>query len=47
MRRGDDNPCCVHDLLAPIWHFIDVTPQGRGNWYANLDYSTKVQAAST
>jgi predicted dithiol-disulfide oxidoreductase (DUF899 family) len=35
------------DLLAPIWHFMDLTPQGRGNWYANLDYGTRVQAAST
>ena len=35
------------DLLAPIWHFMDLTPQGRGNWYANLDYGTKVYAAST
>lgn len=34
------------DLLSPIWHFLDVTPQGRGNWYASLDYGTKVQAAS-
>lgn len=35
------------DLLAPIWHFLDLTPQGRGNWYASLNYGTKVQAAST
>jgi predicted dithiol-disulfide oxidoreductase (DUF899 family) len=35
------------DLLAPIWHFMDLTRQGRGNWYASLDYGTKVQAAST
>ena len=35
------------DLLAPVWHFMDLTPQGRGNWYANLAYGTKVQAAST
>jgi predicted dithiol-disulfide oxidoreductase (DUF899 family) len=35
------------DLLAPIWHFMDLTPQGRGNWHANLAYGTKVQAAST
>jgi predicted dithiol-disulfide oxidoreductase (DUF899 family) len=34
------------DLLSPIWHFLDVTPQGRGNWYTSLDYGTKVQAAS-
>ncbi|MBV8514109.1 MAG: DUF899 family protein [Acidobacteria bacterium] len=34
------------DLLSPIWHFLDLTPQGRGNWYTSLDYGTKVQAAS-
>jgi predicted dithiol-disulfide oxidoreductase (DUF899 family) len=35
------------DLLSPIWHFMDLTPQGRGNWYADLAYGTKVQAATT
>ena len=35
------------DLLAPIWHFMDLTPQGRGKWYTSLDYGTKVHAAST
>jgi predicted dithiol-disulfide oxidoreductase (DUF899 family) len=35
------------DLLAPIWHFLDLTPQGRGKWSASLDYGTKVFAAST
>src|SRR5580698_2765091 len=34
------------DLLTPIWHFLDLTPQGRGDWYTSLDYGTKVQAAS-
>jgi predicted dithiol-disulfide oxidoreductase (DUF899 family) len=34
------------DLLAPIWHFLDLTPQGRGTWYASLNYGTKVQAAA-
>jgi predicted dithiol-disulfide oxidoreductase (DUF899 family) len=34
------------DLLAPIWHFLDLTPQGRGNWYTNLEYGTKVHAAA-
>ena len=33
------------DLLAPMWHFLDLTPQGRGSWYASLNYGTKVQAA--
>jgi predicted dithiol-disulfide oxidoreductase (DUF899 family) len=27
------------DLLAPVWHFLDLTPQGRGDWYAKLDYA--------
>jgi len=31
------------DLLAPFWHFMDLTPQGRGNRYASLNYGTKVQ----
>jgi len=35
------------DQLAPIWHFMDLIPEGRGNWYTSLDYGTKVQAAST
>lgn len=34
------------DLLAPIWHFLDLTPQGRGNWYASLAYGAAVHAAS-
>jgi predicted dithiol-disulfide oxidoreductase (DUF899 family) len=29
------------DLLSPIWHVLDLTPQGRGDWYAKLDYSAK------
>ncbi len=35
------------DLLAPIWHFLDLTPQGRGSWYASLAYGTKAHSAST
>jgi predicted dithiol-disulfide oxidoreductase (DUF899 family) len=26
------------DLLNPVWHVLDLTPQGRGDWYAELDY---------
>ena len=29
------------DLLTPIWHFMDLTPKGRGSWYASLAYGTK------
>ncbi|MGP7997729.1 MAG: DUF899 family protein [Streptosporangiaceae bacterium] len=26
------------DLLSPVWHILDLTPAGRGEWYASLDY---------
>lgn len=26
------------DLFAPAWHILDITPKGRGDWYAGLDY---------
>jgi predicted dithiol-disulfide oxidoreductase (DUF899 family) len=25
------------DLLTPAWHVLDLTPRGRGDWYAQLD----------
>jgi predicted dithiol-disulfide oxidoreductase (DUF899 family) len=34
------------DLFVPVWHYLDMTPQGRGSWSASLEYGTKVQAAS-
>ena len=33
------------DELSPIWNVLDLTPQGRGTFYASLDYGTKVQIA--
>jgi predicted dithiol-disulfide oxidoreductase (DUF899 family) len=27
------------DLLSPVWNVLDLTPQGRGDWYAELDYT--------
>jgi len=33
------------DELNPIWNFLDLTPQGRGTFYASLDYGTRVHAA--
>lgn len=44
-RMAPDIPERGIDLLAPIWHFLDLTPQGRGDWYASLAYGTKVRAA--
>jgi len=26
------------DLLNPLWHFMDLTPQGRGDFYTKLEY---------
>lgn len=33
------------DELNPIWNFLDLTPQGRGEFYASLDYGTEARAA--
>jgi predicted dithiol-disulfide oxidoreductase (DUF899 family) len=33
------------DLLCPVYNILDLTPQGRGDWYASFDYAPKVQAA--
>ncbi len=32
------------DELSPIWNLMDLTPQGRGKFYASLEYGIKVQA---
>ena len=34
------------DEMSPIWNVLDLTPQGRGTFYASLDYGTKVQIAT-
>jgi len=26
------------DLLSPLWHFLDLTPEGRGDWMPSLSY---------
>jgi predicted dithiol-disulfide oxidoreductase (DUF899 family) len=30
------------DLTMPVYNILDLTPAGRGNWYARLDYGAKV-----
>jgi predicted dithiol-disulfide oxidoreductase (DUF899 family) len=32
------------DLMSPIWHVLDLTPQGRGDWYAELEYPMRSHA---
>ncbi len=34
------------DELNPIWNLMDLTPQGRGKFYASLDYGTKVRTTT-
>lgn len=33
------------DLLCPVYNVLDLTPQGRGDWYASFDYGPKAQTA--
>jgi len=30
------------DLVQPVYNMLDLTPQGRGSWYASLNYGTRV-----
>jgi predicted dithiol-disulfide oxidoreductase (DUF899 family) len=32
------------DLLCPVYNVLDLTPQGRGDWYASFDYAPRVSA---
>jgi predicted dithiol-disulfide oxidoreductase (DUF899 family) len=34
------------DLLSPVWHILDLTPGGRGDWFAELDYGSPAPATS-
>jgi predicted dithiol-disulfide oxidoreductase (DUF899 family) len=34
------------DLLSPVYNMLDLTPQGRGDWYASFNYPPKVQDSS-
>jgi predicted dithiol-disulfide oxidoreductase (DUF899 family) len=45
-RLGEDIQERGIDELIPIWNVLDLTPQGRGEFYASLDYGTKVRAAT-
>jgi len=29
------------DLLSPVWNILDLTPQGRDDWYAELAYEAR------
>jgi predicted dithiol-disulfide oxidoreductase (DUF899 family) len=46
-RMGPDIQERGIDLLNPIWHYLDLTPQGRGRWYASLAYGVQPVSASS
>jgi len=46
-RMGEDIQERGIDLLAPVWHLLDLTPTGRGDWYAGLDYGRLVSGSRT
>ncbi len=31
------------DLMCPIWHILDLTPQGRGDFYTKLEYPKQAE----
>ncbi|MCG7204880.1 DUF899 family protein [Streptomyces arenae] len=37
-RMADDIRERGIDLLTPVWHLLDLTPRGRGDWYPTTDY---------
>ncbi|HEY2593532.1 MAG TPA: DUF899 family protein [Chloroflexota bacterium] len=37
-RMADDIDERGIDLLCPLWHIMDLTPAGRGDWYPDLTY---------
>ncbi|MCZ1010073.1 DUF899 family protein [Streptomyces lydicus] len=37
-RMSDDIDQRGIDLLSPVWHLLDLTRQGRGDWFAALHY---------
>ncbi len=37
-QMADDRRERGIDLLSPVWHLLDLTPNGRGDWYPLLSY---------
>ncbi len=44
-RLAEDIDMRGTDEWNPIWNILDLTPQGRGDFEASLEYGTKVQVA--
>ena len=37
-QMADDRRERGIDLLSPVWHLLDLSPKGRGDWYPALSY---------
>jgi predicted dithiol-disulfide oxidoreductase (DUF899 family) len=37
-QMADDRRERGIDLLSPVWNLLDLTPNGRGDWYPSLTY---------
>jgi predicted dithiol-disulfide oxidoreductase (DUF899 family) len=37
-QMADDRRERGIDLLSPVWHLLDLTPNGRGDWYPSFSY---------
>lgn len=46
-RMADDIDQRGIDLLSPVWHILDLTPQGRDDWYAELAYPGQPAAVTS
>jgi predicted dithiol-disulfide oxidoreductase (DUF899 family) len=33
------------DLLCAVYNILDLTPQGRGDWYVSFNYPAKIHAS--
>ena len=44
-KLADDLDTRGIDEYNPIWNVLDLTPRGRGDWDASLDYGTRVRPA--
>jgi predicted dithiol-disulfide oxidoreductase (DUF899 family) len=44
-RMAADIPERGIDLLNPLWHVMDLTPQGRGQFYTKLEYPKQAQTS--
>lgn len=41
-RMSEDREERGIDLMCATWHVLDLTPEGRDDWYSSLDYGTTV-----